>query len=124
MGPWPIKSDGTLLFGWDHGKTNGPWIKGLIHHVNPIWTKEQITWFFKLFFKNIVFWKCNCPNLKFYFMFLFNHGRGIQMFFEILISPLWLWIFSIIHGWKKLHWEIELSTNNSNEKNFNTLKSI
>jgi hypothetical protein len=33
----------SLVRGGLQVKTIGPWPKGLIHHVNPIWTKEQTT---------------------------------------------------------------------------------
>jgi hypothetical protein len=63
----------------------------------------------------------------------FNHGRGGPCLLKFLISPLWLWVISIMwitfHGWKKIcekktkeNWTIK--TNNYNAKSFNTLKSL
>jgi hypothetical protein len=35
LGPWPIEPHGTSLFGWDHGKIHGPWLKGLSSQCKP-----------------------------------------------------------------------------------------
>ncbi len=36
IGPWFIEPHGTLLFGWrSHGRTHGPWLKGICPRCKP-----------------------------------------------------------------------------------------